>query len=1618
MTNGYSNLKPNIVLQTGTVFSAAMAASGAVPLACVTLVDLPAHPFSLKLEVTCQSGENLVFAFAPAHFPAFDTHLCGDKSAHTALIRFSAADFEIGYAYLHSLSALTEALLCVKAEIDGFAVSSEVKIQLLPSDEWLGIDSHPETLAAFVCPGSRAVQTLTDGIMHDTPLSALAEHTDSLREIVKNIRSGSMICAARDSYSPERRQRIKSHAALCIPNAVAATPMELALLFCACAERCGFMPTVAFATNLSGAVSLFCGVRAHRVQSGTGVLSESLSKVRSMLENGEMFLFDPSILSSAQSIDVSLAAVEAQGYFSKNGTRLLLVLDIGEARANGVAPFFADAEKAAAEADEAHGSARDVLASIYNGLSGSRIFKVLSGEFGGYDVLPLVGFAPERLTAGQPEAIGPMEISEKPARFASLADDFAAFALRDEKSIAYNKAELADIRAAYAAFGTRIQEKKYIVTGYYEKTFHEKASRMTFGRSPGFACYAIAGFLRVREKTDAKEYYLPLAFVRVCLERSFDYRFCPGEDAPLVNTLAADLLGVNDKTVHFPENVPDVLAFFEKAAESCKDSAYSEIRVIRETALIKADLSDFILWNHIGTNARTMLKNKHFTALLAGTQPEEPESENAENRLRPFVRYAPEAVKETLTGTGNALLSGGNASDKEDFLVNAAASTLADSKTMLILSQEPDFLNFAAQSLEKAGLSETVLRLDLCRSSEDIIRAVQTRLEALSALERTSAAPQLKNELDEIAARLKSYAERLTKTDPTFGVSALELVESFDNAYDMANAKPLLAVEQAALESLNGEKLDALFDMAERLVRRAHKTLAEVSLAEQAPLSSHPLALLSPEKVPDDAVLHEIYELIARILPALSEYRETFFEISPILGIKISDIRNLDALYTLNELYRLFISAREYDIPEGFAANGLSAFADSESRRSHAKKRMENIEYQLRFFSPELFEDVDSLLVGYRNADDDRPNFIKKFLVKKNHKDVLLQYVTPENRAEFAKHPVSDIYKLLDEYRNEKAAAGESDAPEDENAASLAALVGELKKLLVCLYPEEQADRHATDARLMKLFAFIEKLCADAGLSKKLTFARARFAQVYSENECMLEKLSALLGADFRTLSFETGILNYDGLSGFLKRVEENLPALPGWVDYLEEEKAAEPYLAAFCEYLRRVGIKPGTDRLFASSLLLPAVTYMLQKSGLEADWNAISRAKETYAPLAEKTAALLLETALQTHRQRVKHYAETESAQLFAEAGKTLSVTAFASKHHKHLLRVFPILLINTASIGPISRGECIADTAVCDDSDRLPLSLEAACAAKRLILLTHTSRPGPVARLIAKAGALRLAFRSQEAVLTSEALGQTTLCAAMLNGTMRFAADLANPQEAELCVTKALEMARSGSRTAIFAFTHGQCAYMRHLLCVTAENDKTVRERIETGLVTVRDAFEPCYERFSGAVFSFAAAADSEGNLCRAFCMGSTEEFRKALYASLQTVDGQAVLVTSLSAKELDLFGKRLTAARELYYALCFAVHGTAAFEASELRSVSVLDAALLAAENEGVPARGFLSCGADLVSLDGKRAYMYDVTNEKDLFERLDKAERLKKNGVSLTLVSPLDAVRQLSGQAEKA
>lgn len=93
-----------------------------------------------------------------------------------------------------------------------------------------GIEYHPESLASYICSAKSGVAELA------APAREIQEREQKLRALVKNIRAKNIICAARDSYSPERRQSIKSHDVLLARGTVVATPMELAVLFCACAE--------------------------------------------------------------------------------------------------------------------------------------------------------------------------------------------------------------------------------------------------------------------------------------------------------------------------------------------------------------------------------------------------------------------------------------------------------------------------------------------------------------------------------------------------------------------------------------------------------------------------------------------------------------------------------------------------------------------------------------------------------------------------------------------------------------------------------------------------------------------------------------------------------------------------------------------------------------------------------------------------------------------------------------------------------------------------------------------------------------------------------------------------------------------------------------------------------------------------------------------------------------------------------------------------------------------------------------------------------------------------------------------------------------------------------------
>ena len=1622
MNNGYSNLKPNIALRAAGVFSASVAFAGLAPLEAVLLSDLPDGLYDLSVEVICRCGETTVFSGPVKTLHSFQRALCGDGTSG-ALIRFSASDFEIDYSFLNALTVHEDANLSVRVTVGETVLAAEAPVRLAPREEWQGIDVHPETLASFICPDCESVRALTKGVARLSEPANLSERFEVLRGIVRGIRARSMICAARDSYSPERRQHIKSHDALCTPNTAVASPVELAALFCACAEQTGLAPVVLFTASLVGTVNIFCGVRAAGIR--TFMLSESLTKVRDALENDELTVFDPAVLSSAQSIDASLAASDARNYFRKAGTTLLVALDVAVARECSVAPFASTLPPTAADAPS---SARDTLAALYTGLPNSRVFKPLNGVYGGYDVIPFVGARMDDLCiSDRGTFVDPLEISEKPAPFAGLADDFASFALKDERVNAYNKAELEAVSAALDGFREKIRDKKTCVAGLYERAFHERASRMAFGDAPGMKNYLIYGFVRLRERENAETRYLPLCFAEIEFSRDERYRFSLKPGAPVVNTVLASYLSEDEPSFCGDDTPEKAFAHFEAlAAEAVngKNEAFSEIRVIREAALIKADLSDFILWNDIRENARVMLRNQNFASLLCGGK-DKPEPAFSPDRV--FARFAATSVRRSLLYRGNVAVLGDAVKEKADYLINRAAADLSDGATLLVASENPEFIAHVGQALDDAGLSEAVLDLTRCHAASEVCEAVLQRAQSLETVERSAAAPGVPTELDEMTERLRAYADSLTQPDSVLGASLLDLVESYDSARGTLETAELLEVEKSVFADMTGAKFNALFEMAETLVNRAREALRAAGISESAPLSGHPLYSLAPERKPDDESLREAYELVSRILPALSSYRETFLDINDELAIEISDIKTLSGLAALNEIYRLMISARELEIPPDFPAHGISSFADGEVRKNRAKTRMENIEYQLRFFSPELFEDVDTLLSGYSGEIDGETNFIKKFLIKKNHKDVLLQYVPPENRGEFSKHAVSDIYKLLGEYRRMKTLA--ADRTESEDNAALASLIRAFHDALREIYPALSETPGALDQKLVRLFAFVARLSSDAGLSKKLTYARARFVQVYSENECMTAQLEKLLGADFSSLYFENGALNYDGFSAALKRIEENLPALPEWVAWLAASREAKESLPSFAEYLCRYGVRENTDRLFAASLILPAARYVAAQSGLDKIMPAVERAKQKYPALVEKYAGLAVTEALSAHRQRVKHCFETENLAALFAADKEDSLRAFVSKHKKRLLRVFPVILVNAAEACAFFGGEPVADTVLCDDSGMNGrLTLASFSCARRVVMFCDLARRGYAARVLLSAGAFRtdVSYHTEPSVRDAAACFGSGPCYAVsgespalslvrVNGTMRFSGDLACPAEAETCVSKAIELAgKSGKRTAVFAFTHGQCAYIRHLLCLAGEKDKNVREQVLRGDVVVRDATVPCYETFENAVITFGAAADKEGALCRACGFGTPAEFRRAMFGILCAVRGNAVFVASLSAKELAALAGRSSEAGELYFAIQFLSSGTVPLTMSDFEDDEPLFRRLLVRNAGASPAVGRFACGADALDPERGRVFLYDCTDSENLFERLAVCELIRASGMECRCVSPAEDVLHLSGR----
>ncbi|MCR5353918.1 MAG: hypothetical protein K6D98_06400, partial [Clostridiales bacterium] len=1116
MNKAYSNIKPNIYIETSGIYSMACALSEICPVDAVIISDLPSGKFNLSVALSCEYKGKTVFSYDEKTFYDIETLLFAKKDNHSLLIRFDYKDFDINYDFLKSTDSSTNCAVKAVIKVDGTEYFADSAISVLPKNVWNGTEIHPETLCAFCMPDSKFIKAITENVKPSGRFPAYETVVENVRNIVKNMRSRNVICAKRESYSPEKKQTVNVSDVSLLDGTVVCTPLELAVIFVSCMERFLLPGEIVFVKNTAGITNVFCGVRFYS-ENATAV-SESKTKILSEMANNEILLFDPAILSSAQNIDVMLAKEAVYNYISRPETEIMLSLDVLACRKSGVKN--AHAVKPLDVGKIKFTSAREALGDVYVGLENTKEFKLLEGDYLSFDVLPVIGKYETLCGIGENEGIfvHPLEINEKIDVYSGLADGFCSFALKDVKKIAYNKAELASVTEKYNYFRNRISNNNYVTCALYENPFHNKISKMTFAAGKNYRTYVVCGFVRATKKDSGETRFIPLCFVKAELELEGSYKLKITDKEPIMNPLLLSYISSGEVDASAVKNAYDAASYVERLILKNKPSLeknFSKTEVVREAALVNADFSPVYLWRNIKAYGKKYLNSGLVNAYLSGktlAKYEEPAREYV------FSHYVDNLLEEKLLSFDSLVVSGdGDVSSKIAIVSDKIAYNAFAGKKTLLVSSDEGFVSETENNLKELGLSALVLKPE-STSSEEIVSRMREKIDEVGREYTLNRLRKIPDDYKSTKKALSDYSDSVISSANEFGMSLSDAAESYIGANTGIENEAVLETDKKAFEGENA--LNDMFGIAEELIVEAEKALKDAGLEKYEPVSRHPLFAVR-KNVKTDERLEKGFDVIDKIISILSDYRESFLEIEDEINIGISEIKTQKALMALNELYKTVISARELDIPSGFTENDISVFADNSENLAKAKDRLENIEFQLRFMNKEIFEDVDILLSDFSYNDGHNENFIKKYLIKKNNKDVLLQYVSPENRPEFNQHGIEGVYRLLSEYRKIRLSLDgyKNKVEYSENNVKLANFIKNVETELKNIYPD--ASGEFINKKTRKIFDFIEKVAKKPSVSKSLTYARASLTEVFSENDCLIKVLSETLNVDFEDFVFD-----------------------------------------------------------------------------------------------------------------------------------------------------------------------------------------------------------------------------------------------------------------------------------------------------------------------------------------------------------------------------------------------------------------------------------------------------------------------------------------------------------------
>ncbi len=1443
MNNGAKSSKINIKVQSLAYYSASMSYFGMSPVMRVEVSGFAKNTnvnVGISIVGKTDNGEFIHRCdFANVCINPDNYNL---KTPGECVFDFDYDSFSINNAYLDSIQSEIMGQVYVLVNIDGKEYCQDVHIRLLPSDVWQGLDAEPSTIRAFMdteCQSvKKIVQSIPEQFYADYCTGTYRSFKAGIEEIYKAIKMCNIIYSRPSFYSAASMQKVKKPDELFASASILATPVELALLFCACAQNCGYDTSLLFVSGASGVVRVACGVYLVK-DAMDKVLTEDAESIKQKVEYSELLVVEPSVFATAQNTSFSLACSTFKSQLCSGEVTLECMINM---------PCQKDKQVCSPDA-------KKNLAGIYSMLMNRPVMKMLSGNDADRFVrIPLLTAEFDRFYNSGEDFIKlcPLEYNVNLLDFASLDKDFSSVITAKNYGQKFSTSEKEACFARFESFKQKITRDDGVVTSLGEEKLYDAACKLTYCKGKEKP-YAVFGFVRIKDKLTDLVSFAPICLVELEMKSenaSFSFR---QNSKPVVNKLfirnAMKNAGLGYDSfmkATMPTDKKEIFDMFENIRSAlCETDDRYSYEIIREIHLIGCDMTDFNLWCDIALERREILSSSAGLCAL-GLKYDKEYLKN--NNTYPVSKCFYNQLCAVRTDS-DMVISGPYSQPKLDTLSSITARQITEGKTTLVVTDSKQQSELIKENLVSSGMQDAVLAIDSFTKTQDVCKEISQLLEKYSAVSENNVAlyPQ---DLALIENRLEEYTTNINKKH-SLGMSLQEAVCFYFEALNQAKDVPELPIDESVLEDCDQNTLDKLFDCAGNIVTKAHKLCKLSQMNQHLPISSHALFDTDPEERLSLNQCEQIKELVAKALPVLSEFRDIFYDVSNIIGIDQNQVKTIESAFALNELYKLVLSAREAQIPEDFFKTDIDTFSNSINGITAVKKRMKALEFKLGFFSHEIFEDILSILPGNEYEDEEK-GFFKKFRQKKSGYDTLLQYVDNENRAAFQQRKLEDVYKLLYEYKAcVQSIQNSENKDSDENTANLAHIAANAGELIDAICGHNRTERQK---RLSGVFKLITIIPVDASLARNMTITRARFAELYSGENSVFSQIENLLGMELSKLEFDNGVFAFDGLSEYLKNIVEKLDCMDAWKDWLEFSSQAKLVLPSFVEYVEKHGTSNNAENIFAKSIMLPVVKKIRKDFLPKAKDEQIFAAKEKYISLFERACELAKYNLEISYSQSARHCAKTNSTQSVSNIEHG-SIKELLEKEKTLVSKIKPVIIVTLDNLTTLISKEYDFDNVVIlDNSQNGFACLPCFAFAKRAIVCNMSANSqSTLLKQLCKNGVRQFNVgtiygqtnNSFSAFVNSFLFNENNVYyntqqganveIIRMNGIFDRKGNRINKTEAELVISKTTELLNLSPKTtvAVTAFTLPQCEYIEKLAHSMCKKNAVLSHAINEGKV-----------------------------------------------------------------------------------------------------------------------------------------------------------------------------------------